>query len=168
MVLLCWLLRENLSRITALVFATMLAADLLFPDGDGAATHAKFRRAPCRVGDPCCSAGSSARIERTSLNLGLGCPEAGRVSLPLGCRSRAHRAAPRNLVRSIIDDHGVIFPTSLPNDAVPKLVSMRGTHLRFRRMASSGGGASQFASGCSVVFADPGAGGFCSRSGLVG
>jgi hypothetical protein len=34
-VLLCWLLREHLSRITALVFATMLAADLLFPDGSG-------------------------------------------------------------------------------------------------------------------------------------
>ena len=35
MLLLCWLLREHLSHIIARVFATMLAAGLLFPGGSG-------------------------------------------------------------------------------------------------------------------------------------
>ena len=35
MLLLCWLLREHLNDITAPVFATMLAAAVLFPDGSG-------------------------------------------------------------------------------------------------------------------------------------
>ena len=46
LLLLCWLLREHLSRITAPVFATMLAAGLLFQGGSGeGSVEAQPRRA---------------------------------------------------------------------------------------------------------------------------
>jgi hypothetical protein len=50
LLLLCWLLREHLSRITAAVFATMFAASLLFPSGsDEWSVKAQNRRADAQT-----------------------------------------------------------------------------------------------------------------------
>lgn len=50
MLLLCFLLREHLRRITALVFAMLLAAGLLFPDGSGEwSAKARAPRADARA-----------------------------------------------------------------------------------------------------------------------